>query len=117
MHTTLYLYQKTINSFNTEVYCEDTANVVAMYNWLKSDLAAYRAANPTGWIFAIGHRQMYLGTTGNFEFLTPPLICPISTQPSSYLITGAFDSYLQRYGFNCTNPATFRWDFLPALSF
>eukprot|EP00026_Physarum_polycephalum_P008800 Phypoly_transcript_08901.p1 GENE.Phypoly_transcript_08901~~Phypoly_transcript_08901.p1 ORF type:complete len:352 (+),score=45.93 Phypoly_transcript_08901:345-1400(+) len=68
---------------NTEVYCEDPTKIAAQWNWLNNDLANFRAKNNGKWLFFFGHRQMYLGTTG------------------------AFDSYLQRFGLNCTDPTNF----------
>lgn len=52
--------------FCEEFMCRATARalVPTQWTWLDNDLATYRAANPDGWIFIFGHRQMYLGTTG-----------------------------------------------------
>jgi 3',5'-cyclic AMP phosphodiesterase CpdA len=47
---------------STEVYCEDTANIIPQHQWLAKDLAAVRARTVQPWILVFGHRQMYIGS-------------------------------------------------------
>jgi len=72
---------------STEVYCEDTDNLVAQYKWLEQDLASVRARDEQPWIVAFGHRQIYINDESTLH------------------------SRLMRLGLQCTDPSLQKCDY------